>query len=63
MKKSIKGLTKKLNTFISNHIVHPKDAVDPFKEDGVVYRVPCEGGKAYIGEPDGPMQDKIAEHD
>ena len=40
-----------------------KDAVDPAKQDGLVYRIPCECGKAYIGETGKPMQDRIKEHD
>ena len=39
------------------------DAVDPAKKDGVVYRIPCECGKVYIGETGRPMQDRIKEHD
>ena len=30
--------------------VRPKDSVDPAKKDGVVYRIPCECCKVYIGE-------------
>ena len=44
-------------------LVRPKDAVDPAKQDGVVYRIPCECGKVYIGETGRPMQDTIKEHD
>ena len=40
-----------------------KSAVDPAKQDGVVYRIPCECGKMYIGETGRPMQDRIKEHD
>ena len=32
-------------------------------DDGVVYRIPCECGKVYIGETGRPMQDRIKEHD
>ncbi|KAL9962797.1 hypothetical protein ACROYT_G031937 [Oculina patagonica] len=38
-------------------------AVLPTKQDGVVYRIPCECGKVYIGETGRPMQDRIKEHD
>ena len=34
--------------FIFN-LVRSKDAVDPRKQDGVAYKVPCEFGKVYIG--------------
>ena len=37
--------------------------VDPAKQDGVVYRIPCECGKVYVGETGRPMQDRIKEHD
>ena len=46
-----------------SQLVRPKDAVDPAKQDGVVYRIPCECGKVYIGETGRPMQDRIKEHD
>ena len=37
--------------------------LDPAKQDGVVYRIPCECGKVYIGETGRPMQERIKEHD
>ena len=40
-----------------------RDPVDPAKQDGVVYRIPCEYGKVYIGETGRPMQDRIKKHD
>ena len=43
--------------------VRPKEAVEPTKQDGVVYRIPCENGKVYIGETGRPMQDRIKEHE
>ena len=43
--------------------VRPKDSVDPAKKDGVVYRIPCECCKVYIGVTGRPMQDRIKEHD
>ncbi|CAH3113816.1 unnamed protein product, partial [Pocillopora meandrina] len=46
-----------------SRLVRPKDAVDLAKQDGVVYRIPCECGKVYIGETGRPMQDRIKEHD
>ena len=33
------------------------------QQDGVVYRIPGECGKVYIGETGRPMQDRIKEHD
>ena len=53
----------KSETMLSSHLVRPKDAVDPAKQDGVVYRIPCECGKVCIRETRSPMQDRIKEHD
>ena len=33
-----------------SHLVRPKDALEPTKQDGVIYKIPCECGKVYIGE-------------
>ena len=41
----------------------PKDALEPTKQDGVVYKTPCECGKVYVGETGRAMQDRIKEHD
>ena len=46
-----------------NTSVTLKDTVDLAKQDGVVYRIPCEGGKVYIGETGRSMQERIKEHD
>jgi len=43
--------------------VRPKDALEPTKQDGVVYKIPCECGNVYIGETGRAMQDRIKEHD
>ena len=48
---------------LRSQLVRPKDAVDPAKQDGVVYIIPCECGKVHIGETGRPMQDRIKEHD
>ena len=53
----------KSETTLRSHLVRPKDAVDPAKQDSVVYRIPCECGKVYIGDTGRPMQDRIKEHD
>ena len=53
----------KSETTLRCQLVRPKDAADPAKQDGVVYRIPCECGKVYIGETGRPMQDRIKEHD
>ena len=43
--------------------MRPKDTVDPAKQDGVVYKIPCECGKVYIGETGRFMHERIKEHD
>ena len=40
-----------------------KDTLEPTKQDGVVYKIPCECGKVYIGETGRTMQNRIKEHD
>ena len=32
----------KSETTLRSHLVQPKDAVDPYKQDGIAYRIPCE---------------------
>ena len=41
----------------------PKDAADPPKQDGVVYKVSCECSRVYIGETGKCMHERIKEHD
>ena len=50
-------------TTLRSHLVRPKDTVDPAKQHGVVYRIPCECGKVYIGETGRSMHERIKEHD
>ena len=50
-------------TTLRLHLVRPKDAVEPAKQDGVVYRIPCNCGEVYIGETGRPTQDRIKEHE
>ena len=52
----------KSETMLRSQLVRPKDAIDPAKQEGVVYRIHCECGKVYIGETGKPMQDRIKEH-
>jgi len=40
----------KSDATLRSHLVRPKDTVDPAKQDGVVYRIPCECGKVCFGE-------------
>ncbi|XP_066019632.1 uncharacterized protein [Pocillopora verrucosa] len=49
----------KLETMLRFQFVRTKDAVDPAKQYGVVYGIPCECGKVYIRETGRPMQDRI----
>ena len=53
----------KSETALRSKLARPKDAVDPANQDSVVYRIPCECDKVYIGETGRPMQDRIKEHD
>ena len=53
----------KSQTMLRSQLIRPKDAVDPAKQDGVVYRIPYECGEVYIGDTGRPMQDRIKEHD
>ena len=52
----------KSDTTLRSHLVRPKDTLEPTKQDGVVYEIPCECGKVYIGETGRAMQDRIKEH-
>ena len=51
------------DTTLRSHLVRPKDTVDPAKQDGVVYKIPCECGKVYVGETGRSMHERIKEHD
>ena len=59
----VRTVFKSDTTLRSPHLVRPKDALEPTKEGGVVYKIPCECGKEYIGETGRAMQDRIKEHD
>ena len=56
-------MTPGFKPFAKSHLVRPKDTVDPTKQDGVVYRIPCECGKVYIGEAGRSMHERIQEDD
>ena len=51
------------DTTLRSHLVRPKDTVDPAKQDGVVYKIPCECGKVHIGETGRSIHERIKEHD
>ena len=53
----------KSDTTLRSHSVRPKDAVEPSKQDGIVYKIPCECGKMYIGETGRSMRERLMEHD
>jgi len=61
----IKGVSEPLRRCLLQQGIRAvfKDTVDPAKQDGVVYRIPCECGKVYIGETRRSMQERIKEHD
>ena len=48
---------------LTPHLVRPKDTLELTKQDGVVYKIPCECGKVYIGETGRAMEVGIKEHD
>ena len=52
----------KSDTTLRSYLVRPKDALEPGKQEGVVYKIPCECSKVYIGETGRAMQDRIKEH-
>ena len=43
--------------------MQPKDPVDPRKQDGVVYKIPCECSKVYVGATGRCKHEWIKEHD
>ena len=43
--------------------MQPKDPVDPRKQDGVVYKIPCECSKVYVGATGRCTHEWIKEHD
>ena len=51
------------DTTLRSHLVRPRDTVDPAKQDGVVYKIPCECGKVYIGDTERSMHERVKEHD
>lgn len=53
----------KSETTLRSRVVRPKNLANPTTQDGVVYRIPCECGKVYIGKTGRPMQDRIKEYD
>ena len=53
----------KSDTTLRSHLVRPKDVPEPTKQDGVVYKIPCECGKVYIAEKGRAMHERIKEHD
>ena len=53
----------KSDTTLRLHFVRLKDAVEPTKQDGVVYKISCACGKVYIGETGRSMHERNKEHD
>ena len=40
----------KSDTTLRSHLVWPKDALEPSKQEGAIYKIPCECGKVYISK-------------
>ena len=53
----------KSDTMLRSHLVRPKDVLDLSRQDGVVYKIPCECGKMYIMQTGRSMHERIKEHD
>ena len=47
------------NTTLRAHLMQPKDAVDLRKQDGIVYKIPCECHKVYIGKWEGTCMNRL----
>ena len=67
----VKGLSEQIHCYVQqqgictvfkfeitrqSQLVQGKDAIDPTKQDGVVYRIPCECNKVYISSTSRLMQ-------
>ena len=59
------GIRTILKSYITlrSHLVRPKYALEPTKQNGVVYKIPCECSKVYMGETGRSMRKRIKEHD
>ena len=59
------GIRTILKSYITlrSHLVQPKYALEPTKQNGVVYKIPCECSKVYMGETGRSMRKRIKEHD
>lgn len=56
-------VTEKPLQKIRNHLVHPKNAVDPLDRRGAVYKVKCvDCGAKYVGETKRTTRTRIEEH-
>ena len=54
-------LALQANTNVNCHLVWPKDPVDPRKQGGEVFKIPCECGKVYTGKTGRCMHERIKE--
>ena len=53
----------KFDATLRSHLVRPKETVNPPRQESVVYRIPCECSKIYIGETGRPMPERMKEHE
>ena len=51
----------KSDTTPRSHLVRPKDAMEPSKQDGVICKITCECDKVYIGEAGWSMWEDMTE--
>ena len=63
LRSPIDRLVASLDTTLRSHLVRPKDAVYPRKQDGVLYKTHCECGNICIGETGRCMHERVKEHD
>ena len=47
---------------LRKHLVHVKTKQNPDKVKGVIYSIPCDCGKVYIGETGRTLKDRLGEH-
>ena len=56
------ALRANANVNLFYYLVRPKDPVDPRKQDGVVFKIPFECRKVYVGKTGSSMHEQIKEY-